>query len=40
MKIILYKLFSIQVTSSYSCYKMLGYDILLDSSLKPHLIGK
>jgi len=32
------KAFRDQVSSSYSCYKMLGYDILLDTNLKPHLI--
>jgi len=30
--------FKEQVASSYSCYKLLGYDILLDTNLKPHLI--
>ena len=29
-----------QASSSYSCYKLLGYDILLDHNLKPHLIGE
>lgn len=27
-----------RVKSSYNCYKMFGYDILLDSGLKPHLM--
>ena len=31
---------NLKVTSCYSCYKLLGYDILLDEKLKPHLIGK
>ena len=29
-----------QASSSYSCYKLLGYDILLDHNFKPHLIGE
>ena len=29
-----------QVNSHYSCYKLLGYDILIDSKLQPHLIGR
>ena len=32
--------FKEQASSSYSCYKLLGYDILLDQNLKPHLIGE
>jgi len=30
--------FKESVSSMYSCYKILGYDIFLDSHLKPHLI--
>ena len=29
-----------QASSAYSCYKLLGYDVLLDQNLNPHLIGE
>ena len=29
-----------QASSAYSCYKLLGYDVLLDQNLNPHLIGQ
>ena len=31
--------FKEDISSMYSCYKILGYDIFLDSNLKAHLIG-
>lgn len=29
-----------KVKSRYNCYMLLGYDILIDANLQPHLIGK
>ena len=29
-----------KVKSRYNCYMLLGYDILIDANLQPHLIGE